>query len=58
MTLQMNRDQGETYVKYQSSKEVIQRSKKVTTKYNKEHSSKKEKLLYLIINYIFVKVWY
>ena len=56
MTLQMNRDQGETYVKYQSSKEVIQRSKKVTTKYNKEHSSKKEKLLYLIISYIFVKV--
>ena len=36
MTLQMNRDQGETYVKYQSSKEVIQRSKKVTTEYNKE----------------------
>ena len=39
MTFQLNCDQGETYVK---SKEVMQRSKKVTEEYNKEHSSKKK----------------
>ena len=44
MTFQLNHDQGKTCVKYQPSKEVIQRSKKVTREYNKviKHSSTKE----------------
>ena len=36
MTVQLDRDQGETCVKYQLPKEVIQRSKKVTAEYSKE----------------------
>ena len=41
ISFQLNRQQGETCYQYQPSDSVISRSKKVTWKYNKEHSSKK-----------------